>query len=151
MERFFNKVDKTESCWIWNASLRYGYGAFKINGKVVGAHRFSWEYHFGKINNGLNVCHKCDNPKCVNPQHLFLGSNSDNMKDCYKKGRMKIPIASRFKKGYKPKNRKLNTFQVEIIKEHINNKKVSLVEISKITNIPYQTIRDISCGRIYKQ
>lgn len=89
MERFFSKVDKTENCWNWIAAKRYkGYGCFRINGKLVDSHRVSWVIHNGAIPDGLFVLHTCDNRLCVNPAHLFLGTNYDNVQDCIRKGRM---------------------------------------------------------------
>jgi len=93
VKRFFDKIEITESCWNWKASKRNkGYGAFvwaDESGKIIQgrAHRFSYEYHIGKIPNKIFVLHKCDNPKCVNPSHLFLGTNKDNVTDMMKKGR----------------------------------------------------------------
>ena len=88
--RFFSKVDKTESCWVWSSyKTKEGYGRIQAFGKPMYSHRISWLIHFGKIPNGKEVCHRCDNPSCVNPKHLFIGTHKDNMQDMFKKGRRK--------------------------------------------------------------
>lgn len=87
-DKFWEKVNKTSGCWIWIGATRSGYGAFKQNGKIYAAHRASYEFFFGVISGGKFVCHHCDNPSCINPAHLFLGTSSDNMIDCSKKGRI---------------------------------------------------------------
>jgi hypothetical protein len=89
-ERFWKYVQRGEpdDCWIWTASTdRYGYGQFKMDGKMVKAHRFSYTLAHGPIPDGLHVLHHCDNPPCVNPAHLFPGSHIDNMRDREAKGR----------------------------------------------------------------
>ncbi len=87
-DRFWKKVDKTANCWLWTASLASkGYGAFGMNGRWVFAHRYSWVLKNGAIPEGLLVLHSCDTPACVNPDHLFLGTGSDNMKDMARKAR----------------------------------------------------------------
>lgn len=82
------KVDVGSGCWVWTRSRdRGGYGEFRLRGKRVRAHRYSWELKNGPVPEGMCVCHTCDNPSCVNPDHLFLGDQSVNMKDCSRKGR----------------------------------------------------------------
>ena len=91
-ERFWPKVEKSDGCWLWRANTNpHGYGQFYLAGKQRLAHRLSWEFANGPIANGLFVCHRCDNPACVRPDHLFLGTNADNMRDAYRKGRLTLP------------------------------------------------------------
>jgi hypothetical protein len=96
--RFWAKVDRSDpdGCWPWiGHRIRKGYGIhWAFNRKTV-AHRRAYELTYGSIPDGLFVCHHCDNPPCCNPDHLFVGTNSDNMQDCIRKGR--------FSKGSKPK------------------------------------------------
>lgn len=89
-KRFWMKVKmkSQNDCWTWTAGRNgSGYGAFKANGGQHAAHRVSYELSFGKIQEGLFICHRCDNPVCVNPRHLFVGTHKDNMKDMSTKGR----------------------------------------------------------------
>lgn len=96
LSRFWGRVDKTDGCWVWTGRpySERGYGRFVFAGRNVRVHRFSYEVHFGPIPIGMFVCHHCDNPLCVRPDHLFCGSNSDNMLDAIRKGRAKPPFSS---------------------------------------------------------
>lgn len=87
LERFVSKIRITPGCWIWAGSYRDRYGSICINKKTFKASRVSWEIFRGPIPGGLFVLHSCDNPKCVRPSHLFLGTHLDNMKDRDGKGR----------------------------------------------------------------
>lgn len=90
-KRFFDKVDKTDGCWVWKGSRSsYGYGQFNIGDVCHLAHRVSCEIHFGPIPPGLQALHKCDNPPCVNPAHLYIGTALDNALDRVDKERWNI-------------------------------------------------------------
>ena len=94
-ERFWAKVDKSGDCWIWTGGKnKHGYGTFGFQGKVQKAHRVAWQLENGPIpidpmgwHHGTCVLHKCDNPPCVNPDHLFLGTHQDNMDDKTRRSR----------------------------------------------------------------
>ena len=93
-ERFWCKVQKqTEGCWIWTANCNQkGYGLFIFNKRNYSSHRISWELHNGPIPKGMQVCHHCDNPPCVNPSHLFLGNPESNTHDAIQKDRLSKKI-----------------------------------------------------------
>ena len=103
-ERFWNKVNKDGPtpdhrpelgpCWLWTGSkTRDGYGQISVDGETTCAHRISWILQNGEIPDGKSVLHECDNPTCV--RHLFLGDQSDNMKDCARKGRCRTSKLTR--------------------------------------------------------
>lgn len=111
IKKFWNCVDKDGPvvypelgpCWAWTGYANRGRGIVKDGGRYVTvAPRMSWELHNGPIPDGLWVLHKCDNPPCTRPEHLFLGTNADNTKDCWNKGRhpkrksKRPPIVERF-------------------------------------------------------
>jgi hypothetical protein len=89
-ERFWPKVNKTKTCWLWTAgTMGAGYGSFAVaRSKSDYAHRVSWNMAYGEIPTGMKVLHECDNPACVRPSHLFLGTSKDNTQDAVAKGRL---------------------------------------------------------------
>lgn len=94
VRHFWEKVEKTEACWLWKASRTHngeGYGQFRWEQRSVDAHRVSWIIAHGEIPAGINVLHSCDNPVCVRPDHLFLGTDQDNVDDMLAKGRGRFP------------------------------------------------------------
>lgn len=93
LANFWKKVSKTEGCWNWTGCkvVHGGYGQISRNNKMMLAHRASYEIHFGKIPDGMDVLHTCDNPACVNPSHLWYGTHTDNMRDKVRKGRCNAP------------------------------------------------------------
>jgi hypothetical protein len=112
-ERLASKVAvRSSGCWEWTAArFDTGYGAISYKGKTRYAHRVSYSEFVGAIPNGMLVCHHCDNPACVNPQHLFLGTSADNMSDKVAKGRSV--------RGEKSSNSKLTELEARLIKKFL--------------------------------
>ena len=87
-EAFLSKLDRSGDCWLWTGSLdKDGYGKTSINYKHWKTHRASWNYFVGPIPEGMSVLHKCDVRACCNPEHLWLGTQKDNLRDMFAKGR----------------------------------------------------------------
>ena len=88
IKRFWSKVDKSYSCWLWTAGTDWqGYGLFTVDGRQWRANRYAMHISKGLDKDKPFVCHTCDNPACVNPNHLWNGTNTDNMRDKIAKGR----------------------------------------------------------------
>ena len=86
--RFWAKVEKTVECWQWTAArVRQGYGHFRVGDRLIYAHRYSWQLAYGPIPTGTHILHRCDNPSCVRPSHLWAGTQAENMADMVHKGR----------------------------------------------------------------
>ncbi len=137
---FENKIELIPftDCWIWMGSVnKKGYGRLKADGKMQYAHRFSYSIYVGEIPKYMLVCHNCDNPPCVNPNHLFLGSDIDNVNDMIKKRRDRKAI------GRNVWTTKLTKKQVLKIKQKYIPYKYSTYKLAKEYNVSQSTISDI--------
>lgn len=136
LHRFEKKFTKTDGCWIWNAATDpKGYGAFRYEGKTQIASRVSYQLYKGNVPSGLHVLHTCDNPSCVNPDHLFLGTNDDNVEDRKSKGRR----VGRLKV--------LDPKQLEELIAMLGKGDLSYREISRRTSISRETIRRVAINK----
>jgi len=140
MDRFWSKVDKSGDCWEWTAyKNKGGYGCVCVDGKQQKAHRVSYILHHGSIPNGLHVLHRCDNPKCVNPKHLFLGTHADNMADKARKGRARIPG----KKGTDNGTSKLMDADIINIRAIYKHTRATQSKLADIYSVSQTIISDI--------
>lgn len=147
MKRFWDKVDKrgTDDCWEWMAGKnRCGYGTFVINGKGDLAHRASILIEGSDIPSGMCVLHSCDNPSCVNPSHLFIGTQCENNQDRHKKGRSVLPD----NRGSKNHYAVLNENDVLTIRSLRGEKKQC--EIADEFNVSQATISMIMNGTTWR-
>ena len=139
-------VNIKTNCHEWILGKNRGYGCFKKNGIVYAAHRVSYEVHNNVIPDGMFVCHHCDNPKCINPEHLFLGTNQDNMIDMRKKGRGNT---NWIKSGEEQYASKLKDEDIKTIRKMINDG-VFLKVIAKKFNVCLMTISNIKRNKIWR-
>lgn len=138
-ERFWSKVRKTETCWTWTGITNlYGYGLFRLNGKRVLAHRFVLTLVNGVDPTGMVCCHKCDNPACVRPDHLFLGTHADNVADRTAKGRSA--------RGSKSGVARLTEEQIPAIRSLYREQGIRASEIARRFNVSSGTIEAVLRG-----
>lgn len=140
------QYDETSGCWEWIGSKRNGYGRMIVGSRSDGtrksasAHRVSYELEYGEIPDGLEVCHKCDNPCCINPAHLFLGTRQDNIDDRERKHRNNPP------KGAANAKTKLTEEKVmQIRKKRLHG--VSFGKLAKEYGVCKKTIQDAVIGK----
>lgn len=145
LARFMEKVTKTETCWIWNGCLSSkGYGRITVSGtKVCFAHRVSYEQFVGPIPDGMSVRHDCDNPRCVNPEHLQIGTHAQNMND--------MVVRRRKKRGADHRSAKLTEQQVlEIRRLYIPYSRTFGCDgLAKKYGVAYSAIHNVISGRTW--
>jgi len=148
-EAFWARTIKGEpdECWLWNGAYSgVGYGRFKHQKRFYSATALSLWLATGEWPEaGMFVCHRCDNPKCVNPHHLFVGTQKDNMRDAANKGRIKHPAP---KYGADNHKAKLNTDLVAVIRSCYANGE-TLSSLSRRTGCARATLRDVVRGRTW--
>jgi len=149
-ERFWPKVKKgrKNECWLWTASLNRGYGqlADRHGKPPLKAHRVSWELVFGPIPEGLWVLHKCDNPRCVNPNHLFLGDQGTNMKDAASKNR----LPGNRTKGSQHHRSKVTEEQVKEVRRLYETGEHTQAQLAASIGITQTQISNIVRRRVWK-
>src|SRR5688572_10549788 len=157
--RFWKKVKKNKKCWTWRACKSItGYGEFCFKNKMIAAHRFSWIMFYKKtIAKGKFILHRCDNPPCVRPSHLFLGTAKDNALDTAKKGRNGMHThPEKICRGEKHGMAILSSKDVRYIRsqrlgpKHSKKQKMTLKELAKRFGVSYNTICQIAHKRIWK-
>lgn len=145
--RFWSKVDMKgpDDCWEWQASKNErGYGRFYNEDRMFPAHLVAWELTNGPIHNGFHALHKCDNPPCCNPGHLFSGTQSDNMIDMVEKGR------DNPQRGEKSPNAKLKTEDVMNIRKIFQTSMVTKTHLANQYNVSLSLIKAIIGYRAWK-
>lgn len=146
INRFWTKVCKKDNscCWEWRGAIQSkGYGSVGVSaGKTALAHRVAYELTYGEIPKGMHVLHKCDNRRCVNPAHIFLGTNKDNVRDKVQKGRQA--------KGEKNGRSKLTYKQIDAIRYMHKTGRYSSGQIAELFGVCPSNVRNIVRGDYWK-
>lgn len=154
IDRFWPQVHKTSGCWEWRGmrDSRNRYGLFFVaNGMTrISAHRFSWLIAGRSIPQGLYVCHHCDNTICVNPDHLFVGTQKDNMQDCVQKGRMANRPAESYPHGERHYNARLTGAAVNAIRQRYAQGGVTYQDLGSIYGVTPTNIGAIVRGQTWQ-
>jgi hypothetical protein len=149
---FWEKVDRTggeDACWIWIRSVdTSGYGALKVGGKKVNAHRYSYELTYGAIPEGMEICHKCNNRLCVNPNHLYAGTRRQNVADMIAAGNFGLRTPSP-KRGTDNYHAVLTEVEVLDIYERAWSGE-SQVQIAREYSVSKHTISAIKHGKSWQ-
>jgi hypothetical protein len=147
-DRFFSRLVRIQSCWILHVPLgvRQRYPCITYKRKLWKAHRFSYWMFNGDIPEGMCVCHQCDNPSCVNPHHLFLGTQRDNVLDMHKKGRYAYDAVQNALKRGQVTNTKISDEGVRFIRASKEKSKV----LAEMFNTTFTYINQIRCGMVRK-
>jgi hypothetical protein len=149
LDRFWAKVNKTDSCWLWIAAKNNkGYGRFKFETKFYSSHIISYKLHNTDYDPTKFVCHRCDTPSCCNPNHLFLGTQSENMLDCSAKGRDNSQAKGA--KGETNGKARLTEQDVISIKTRMKNGERTCNIIRDYTHVHKATIKYIKSGKTWK-
>lgn len=146
-KRFWPKVDKSgtdpDSCWLWLATTVRDRASFHFRGRSVNAARVAWILAYGEIPNNLQVCHTCDNKMCVRYSHLFLGTQGDNVKDMWSKGRYVLT------RGEDVANVKLTEVKVKEIRQQASEGRATK-DLAQRFGVSPSTIQDVIKRRTWK-
>lgn len=151
-ERFWSKVEKSDDCWTWRGGKGdKGYGVVSLFGKDFRAHRMAYLLEVGGIPHGLCVCHACDNPSCVRPDHLFLGTHADNMQDARAKGRLRGGHGGgpggHIGHGENNPHHRLTLADVERIRALLASGPINMAALARSYGVHPQTIYQIAWGK----